>query len=193
MKLIRQPIFKLVILCLSGVVLGVCSAIPDASSPGNCKLQCSGAKIPANNARIRFFNSAVTVACHNSAASAPVAYPVSIPIQFIVEKENPPTLPSTAITGDGTAPTPLVTDVGQPLVGVAFEPTILSGFMGPDNPDDTSTKYKGILTPQDEWCTDSCGIGYLEVVPLCYSDGNTITLGVHSGGSSSSMTITVTP
>ncbi len=191
MKEYKPCLIKFLITFMLSLLLQVCGAEPDPSSVGNCTLSCASAKIAAHDARIRFFGTnALSVACQG--AGSGVNYPGSIPIQFVIEQAQPAKLPAATLPGE-TAPTPLVPDVGIPAPSVSFEASILSGIMGPSNPDDDSAKYKGIVTSQSEWCTDSCGVGIIEVVPLCFGTSNVVTLQIHSGSAVGVSTISVGP
>jgi hypothetical protein len=188
MKYKSKLLYRSLFLSVFSLFICVCAATPDPSSPGSCKLTCANSKLPANNARIRLLGgNAITLACQGIAAGQ--NYPESVPIYFIIEQTSA-VLPTTPIPGE-KAPDPLVADVGTPVAGVSFEPAVLAGIGGPANPDDTASKYKGIITSQDEWCTDACGVGVFEFVPLCTGAVNTITLQVHSGGASTTTTLTV--
>lgn len=178
-------------LCLFSFLMSVCSAPRDASAPGACSLSCGNAKIGSNDMRIRFLTAPIEAACLGVTPGDP--YPQPIPIHFIVEKDEP-TLPSgSSTTGSNNSTTSsdsIATSV-SPVSGVSFEPTVVGGLTGPENPDDPSGRYNGIITSQDEWCTDSCGLGLIEVVPLCFTDENLVTLQVHSGAAVANTTITV--
>lgn len=198
MRLLWKDILRIGFLMVMGLMLNVCSASPDESSPGNCTLSCSGTKLAANNFRIRFLaGNSIAAACHGIANGQ--NYPGVIPVQFVIEQNNPPPLPAGAIPGNtpgSTEPgsTVLVSDVGTGVPALAFEPVIVGGFGGPNNPDSNDARYKGIQTSQSEWCTDSCGVGVVELVPECFGDNpNVITLQIHSGAATGTSTITVNP
>lgn len=93
----------------------------------------------------------------------------------------------------------------MPIPNVAFEPEIIgavnelatnpenaqrytAGSTLPDGTPVTSTsyhpfRYRGIATPKSNWCSDSCGVMAVEVVPSCPAPGdeNPIGVSVHSG------------
>lgn len=192
MKTLWKNLCKIIFLCGIASLLTVCSANPDPNSIGNCTLSCSDAKIAANNMRIRFLaGNSLAIGCQG--ADGGQNYPGgSVPIQFVIEQTAPAPLPAGTLPGE-TAPTPLVPDVGVPAPGISFDASIVAGLMGPDNPDDPSAKYKGIVTSQSEWCTDSCGVGIVEIVPNCYAQVNTVNLQISSGAAAAVSTITVNP
>ena len=87
-----------------------------------------------------------------------------------------------------TTDTPLLSK--RPVAGVGFEPDV-KGLVAIDKsapefhptPADTNTvssaKYAGIVTPQAEWCSDTCGVITYEFWPKCVSTGsNVISAGV---------------
>lgn len=196
MRILLTDLLKYVFVCTIGLLLSVCSASPDADAPGNCKLSCDGAKIAGNNVRIRILSSsenAIASGCHGLTGGAD--YPTAIPVHFVVEQTNP-SLPAgqNPPAGGETTPTPLVTNVGVPVSGVSFEPTIAGGLMSSTQTPDAPAKHMGIITSQDEWCTDSCGVGLVEVIPKCFGDNpNVVTLQIHSGQAAGVATITVSP
>lgn len=176
---------------LLAILLGDCSASPDGNSIGNCQLSCTDGKIAPSNAKIRFLGGDIKTACEGIASGTD--YPSSIPVQFVIEQANPPpSLPASTIPGSTNTTDTSTAPI--PLAGVYFEPLILAGLMA-SNPDDPNgpAKYKGIFTPQDQWCTDSCGVGLVEIVPLCFGTTNTVSLQIHSGAAAAVSTITVSP
>ena len=192
MMLSRHILSSCVLITL-GFLVSVCAGQPDSSSPGNCQLACGLAKIGASDMRVRFLaKTPIVVSCQGIADGQ--NYIGTVPIRFVIERLKGPTLPAETVPGDAadSKPKPFE-DVGIPTPGISFEPIIESGYLGPDNPDDDQFKYKGIVTGQTEWCTDSCGVGAIDLVPLCKSVTNPITLLVHSGPVSGETIITVTP
>jgi hypothetical protein len=84
-------------------------------------------------------------------------------------------------------------ELGKVEPNILFEPVIVSGLMSDiNNPDDPSPKYKGILTAQSEWLTDSCGVGEIQIVPGCIpGEINEVNLLIHSGVAAKMITIKV--
>ena len=140
-------------------------------------------------------NEKLTIDCQKTAGSD---YYAEVPIYFVVEKPSTP-LPAEEIPGDSKniSETDKVSTREKtiPLGGVSFNASILSGTMSDKrNPDDDSDEYKGIITPQDEWCTDSCGKGRIKMIPHCEEDANEVSLLITSGAAASkAFAITVQP
>ena len=79
-----------------------------------------------------------------------------------------------------------------PVPTVSMEP-VISGIMS-DNPEHnpnvviengvfTPARYKGIVTPQENWCSDACGVVTMEVFADCPEVGETteVKAQVHTG------------
>lgn len=175
---------------------GSCAVEPEAGNV--CKLQCdTGVKIPSNDMRIRFLSGeggALSLSCFENAE---VDYPLRVPLKFVVEKPRF-TLPAENTTGaDGTVggAVPGAEEAAQwvPVSNIGFEPILEAGHAaarGEDNIDED--RYKGILTSETLWCTDSCGIGSIEVKPTCKTGGtNSVVYRVTAGGLSQSIQIDV--
>jgi len=179
MKINRRHLFTVILFGVF-VFLSRCSASSDG--PGSCTLSCGGAQIAPAEARIRLL-AQPAVACDGAANGTD--YPQSVPVPFVIEK----TVPSYT---DATDTNTIVSTI--PLAGVSFEPLIVGGLMAA-NPNDPSqpSKYKGIFTDQSEWCTDSCGNGLIELVPLCFTNGQSVILGLHSGNVGTAVSIVVGP
>lgn len=203
---------------LSSLTLGgflSCGAEPDLSfAPGNCKLTCENAMIGSNDMRIRFLQpeKEFTASCVKSADGAESDYQSEIPIRFVIEKQRA-SLPTDAKSsskigvlsqadqgniiseegggGEEDEGSTGSTTVWEPVAGISFQPTLYGGIAGDQaiNPtNDPDPLYKGILTAQEQWCTDSCGTGSLRIKPRCLEipDGeeaaeNPVFLGVLSG------------
>lgn len=180
-----------------GLVAGLwsCAATPDSSeSRGTCALQCSGSRIAGAEMRIRFLTENLQVSCAGIADNQ--EYIGSVPIRFVVE--NPQVdLPADNVPAVGTnneeEATPFNPTQGQPVSGIGFEALVASGFLGQQNPDDPRFKYKGILTPKDEWCTDTCGVGTIDILPLCKQVNNVVTILIKSGSVLGTVQVTVSP
>jgi hypothetical protein len=121
-------------------------------------------------------------------------------VRFVVEKryQTLPADPRSAEedpTGTGgtstTAPTP--GEQWQPVSGVSFHPLMLQGLGGGDYNGENRDRFKGVLTSPDDWCTDSCGVGSVEIKPQCKKTVNEVKLGIFSGALSELITITVNP
>lgn len=176
-------------------LINSCAAAPDLSdSQGVCSLQCSNAKIGSSNMRVRFLSENMQISCSGIADNE--AYIGTVPIRFAFERPLIK-LPAEDIPAAGGAsedkPEKFNDKGGLPASGISFEPIVVSGYLGPTNTSDPRFKYKGIVTGLDEWCTDSCGIGTIDIVPLCKSINNIVTLMIRSGSVSNSIQVTVTP
>lgn len=191
-----KSILNFVVLFACGITLQTCAADPDLNeSNGVCKLTCTGAKIASSNMNIRMqIDGSVAVSCHGLVNKS---YYGTIPIRFIIEK--PATaLPAAGVpAGKGTneeaVPTINTDTLGVPVGGISFEAVVVSGLMGAENPEDDRYKYKGINTPITEWCTDSCGVGAIDITPLCTTSGNAVSILVRSGPISKMVNVTVSP
>jgi hypothetical protein len=188
-----NPKIVLVLACL----LVRCSAEVDA--PGVCKLDCSSAVPATPGTTIQFIgfasNEKLSLGCEKTAGNN---YYAAVPIHFMIQK--PATkLPAETIPGDAEHLPPA--DVGNTrdtttaLAGISFDISVLAGSMAnKKNPSNPADQYKGILTSQDKWCTDSCGVGFVEIVPRCELDVNDVWLLVRSGAAAASkFNITVNP
>lgn len=177
-----------------------CAGTSDPDVAGLCELKCEeGATYADTSAKLIVLSgSTAEISCAGvnteGKASASALGPVTI--QFKVERKAPK-----LSTGGGDKPDKFSTGdtVGDtiPIAGVAFEPIILSGQVwAPTSSlengvlvgDDPVTqgfnpyKYTGIATPKSQWCTDSCGIGTVEIWPRCIpGEGGTLSLSIHSG------------
>ncbi|MBI2603408.1 MAG: hypothetical protein HYW48_10170 [Deltaproteobacteria bacterium] len=197
---------KLLIPTLLSFLLNVCGADPDINeAPGVCPLSCFNAKIGSKEMQVRFLSEEISISCQGIADGQP--YVGSVPISFVVESPERG-LPAGKIvsgpsgaTEDDPKPFDAQTVKGTPAPKISFEAVVIGGYLGSsdlndvnfDNPDDDRYKYRGILTSMDEWCTDACGVGRVEIVPQCKSQVNTITLLVSSGPVSKEIKITVNP
>jgi hypothetical protein len=188
------------LISLAGTFLG-CSADDNGGSPGLCSLKCSDAKITGNDARIRLVSEPPLIDCTTVAIPAgknAAEYFGPVTIQFVAEVvrklryKNPldPDAAEAEEKVDDIKPTD--GKLWTPLAGVAIEPTILGGLMAGDRTSRENAtveadgkvspfKYAGVVTPQSEWCSDSCGVVTLEIWPICTRATNLVTMNIHSG------------
>ena len=194
--------------------LGACAAQPDTVGtgyPGSCKISCRKASIGADEMRVRFLTGP-TLNLQCSEAPGDGFYAFSVPIRFVIEKParvlpinyqstdaippNPPLgpdLPKKSNT-DGTTNDSLY---WSPVAGVSFYPLLLAGDGDIFNQEDYANgtgRFLGIATPQEEWCTDTCGMGSIEIRPRCYGkgmQGSLFRIGVFSGNLNSTLDITM--
>ncbi len=188
-----KPIF----IILLGCFFVGCSAV--VKSPGICKLDCSGAMPAAAGSTIHFlgFGAAekLTLACQKKPGTN---YYARVPIQFMIEKPATP-LPAEQIPGDAehlpTSDVGDTRDTTTALAGISFDISVLGGSMATiPNSSSADDRYKGIVTDKKTWCTNSCGIGFVEIIPFCEADVNDISLLVQSGSAAAAkFNITVNP
>lgn len=165
---------KVIYLILVSLIYVSCSQEP--SNPGLCALSCQGSIIGPNEARIEPVFQPEAIFCTPSLAEQPMPEPLLV--QFsVTDVANDPIRGGERII---------------PLPSVSFEP-LVNGARSPlqeHNPNVeinngvfTPVRYKGILTPISNWCTDTCGIAAVEVVPVCPAVGqsSSIAIGIHSG------------
>ncbi len=175
-------------------MIASCSGSPDLQeSGGACSLQCSGAIIAGDEVHVRFMTAEnLSLSCAGLKKGDP--YPGAVPVRFIVERPKKK-LPASQMPGE-TPSSDFETHekYGIPVSGVSFEASILGGIMVTStNPGDNRYRYAGIQTPVEEWCTDSCGVGSIEIQPTCLEETNTVTVGIRSGSAFSSTKLTLTP
>ncbi|SME93289.1 hypothetical protein [Pseudobacteriovorax antillogorgiicola] len=156
----------------SAILLYSCSEEPE--DPGLCNLNCSSAIIGPIEGSIEIMAQSSGVTCAAGAQLTALNDPLTFYFRMIETFDN-----------DGT-------DKILPKPSVSIEP-IVNGLMSEEaihNPNvvidgDTFTpaRYKGIITPSSNWCTDACGVATIEVFPLCPPAGETSTVNVqiHSG------------
>jgi hypothetical protein len=204
-------LFKKFSLFVVTILLG-CSAESDSSSPGLCSLQCGGSKIAGSEVVLRLADKGVALGGEGNAPNSTLGsaeaerscagvvyngangigeYHGPISISFVAEKFRKLVYrnPYSSNTQENANPG----EFRQPIRGVAFEPIIVGGLLSADRSDPenitrdannllTPYKYVGIVTPKAEWCTDSCGVGVVEIWPLCVrGKTNTVTMAIHSG------------
>lgn len=156
------------------VVLFGCAEEPE--DPGLCRLSCGKARIGPIEAEIRAVQITQDLVCPVAAALQPLSEPLMF--QFVVSE-----------TIDGTL---IGEDHVVPLSNVSFDPIVIGFRSGlPEhNPNVTiegdvytPSRYKGIVTPSDNWCSDACGVATVEIVPVCPPPGESSEIGVqiHSG------------
>jgi hypothetical protein len=159
------------------VILTLTACSYKAEDPGLCKLNCDSAIIGGNDPGITFklMTQPAAISCPANAAGSPLGDPIFV--QFVMAEKY----------DDGSEAGGL-----RPVPNISIEP-IVNGLRS-DRPEDnpnvvingtifTPARYKGIITPKDNWCTDTCGVATLEIAAACPPVGATSELGVqvHSG------------
>lgn len=175
----RQTAMRLALI----TVLASCSYKPE--DPGLCKLNCTNAIITGNDTPMTFtLKSQVNnITCASGAAGNALSDPFVV--QFLV-----------AETFDDGTPT----GGRRPVPNISVEPIVngLRSDLPEHNPNVeingtvfTPARYKGIITPKDNWCTDTCGVVTMEVVAKCPPASTTSDVGIqmHSGALYSDLAI----
>ncbi len=174
------------------VLLEACLAGKPAT-PGLCTVNCRNAVFSSPYARIAPLDGAedYTLACKAAFSKDVTSISMARAITIRFKITEPP--PKGATHQDWDEPRP----------GITFEP-VVNGILDPDRSsaenvslvetekdDGTKTteyfpsRYIGIVTPKSQWCTDSCGVGNIEVWPMCVQGiENQITFSAHSGATS---------
>lgn len=144
---------------------------------GLCKLNCSDAIIGGNDSSmvIDLKSKVNSISCPTAAANATVPDPLLV--QFVIAEKFD--------EGGGK-------QGKRPVPSLSFEP-IVNGLRSEEeihNPNSpkvdgvfTPARYKGVVTPKTNWCTDSCGVATLEIFARCPDAGETSEIGVqvHTG------------
>lgn len=164
-----------------------CSYKPE--DPGLCKLNCTDAIIGSNDVPLSMSLKSNTNAITCSAAAAGQVINDPFFAQFLI-----------AESFDSGAEIP-----GQrPVPFISVEPIVngLRSDLPEHNPNVeingnifTPARYKGIITPKDNWCSDSCGVVTLEVAAVCPPAGSSsdVSIQMHTGALYSDIaTFTVT-
>ncbi|MFW7380392.1 MAG: hypothetical protein ACOH5I_16390 [Oligoflexus sp.] len=156
---------------------GLSSCAEEPEDPGLCRLNCNKSIIGPIEAQIQAVQVTQDIVCPANLALSPVPDPLLF--QFVVSS------PFNTVDNPD--------DIRQmPLPSVSIEPIALGFRSGlqEHNPNvvingDTFTpaRYKGVVTPASNWCSDSCGVVSMEVVAVCPPSGETsdISVQIHSG------------
>jgi hypothetical protein len=162
MKLISNSI----LLLAAAFSLVSCSYQPEQA--GLCKLVCGGSIIGANDSVVsmELMTPVVSTVCGVSAAgSASGPYRTAFLIGEAVLDQN----------GESTST--------RPMPNISIEPLIIGNRANANNENDADSRYQGIVTAKDNWCSDSCGVAILDTMSLCPPPGGSSELSVqiHSG------------
>ncbi len=172
---IKRSLVNGMILGLIAVVSTQCSVKPE--DPGLCKLNCSQAIIGGNDLplSIKMKTQPVSYTCPTTSAGQPLGDPLFV--QFVIAEAYD--------SGGGNTS-------DRPVPNISIEP-LINGARSDrpaDNPNVeingdvfTPARYKGIITPKDNWCSDACGVVTLEVAAVCPPAGEQGEVGiqVHTG------------
>ena len=137
------------------MALWACSA-PEDENTGYCRLSCSETSLAASNYKIASRIAPEDFAC--TAAEVDKAVPISV--KWLI------TSPIDRIGGGGAT-----TDIERSAIsfnvdfsgGPKFIDTTPAG-----NTDEPG--HLGVITPQSEWCSDSCGLATVAVTGTCSAD-----------------------
>ncbi len=181
-----------------------CAAEKDAARPGMCALKCSNSVIgggqttfPDPNVRIRLVTKLEGMGCAVDKPTDEYDFGGPVTLHFLAERKV------TAERGEGLAESDVAAGgIYSPAQGwvsipnMAIEPIVLGGILSiketaqefkVTNPDTNEEEvepyeYVGVVTPKDQWCSDSCGVIALQIWPKCVGGiTNNIALAVHSG------------
>lgn len=72
--------------------------------------------------------------------------------------------------------------LNRPVPYISIVPNVFGVLADIDDPN-PELIYRGILTPKSNWCSDTCGVVTVEILPYCPKTGtsNKIVVSVHSG------------
>ena len=189
-------------LILFSVTIINCAGETDYSiGPGICKIDCSQAILASNDMRIRFFFEDVNLATEAVCRAPGVSYSENFSLRFVIEKPRA-SLPAEVGRSETVGSTfPEAGDQTQwvPVSGVEFYPMRLGGWATQREESLPDLDYlTGIMTPEREWCTDSCGVGTLLIKPDCPFGGTAeepqstdTVIGILSGSLNDSATFTL--
>ncbi len=154
---------------VSAMMFIACAAEPEGD-PGLGSLDCSGAKLAAPEFIIEPVATPDSTECAQIGFSGGVARPkISVTLRFRVYANKKD------VSGQ---------DTKFFKAAISFNPIVGGNFdqeeTNEENRDDA--KYSGIRTPKSEWCTDSYGVGSIEVVPVCQqASDNNMSIQIQSG------------
>jgi hypothetical protein len=139
-------------------------------------------------------SESISLSCHGLVDAN---YPSvdGVPVKFVVERLRrgmPGDRPEDGIKILSAADSETI---WVPVPGVMFQPILMQGLAGDigDRAVSDISDFAGIITPQEEWCTDTCGVGTINFVPRCKAENNLVVLGFSSGSLFSSSSINVAP
>jgi|GEM_PF-1117076 len=135
-----------------------CSRSPEPDTPGQCPIDCSKAVIGSSDFAVEALSAPAAVDC-GSMASGTVRAVDPILLMFRVTG-----------TTAGEAGIPRRAISIQPVVSGAMDATASEKAGNVTKLGDGTyepTRYIGIATPKEEWCTDACGVFSVEVTPIC--------------------------
>lgn len=146
--------------------LAACSYQPE--DPGQCKLVCGSAIIAGNDPQfsIELKTGLVATECGTAMAGNAVGpYRTEFLIGEAIKDQNG--------ANAGIRPVP----------NLSIEPIVVGNRPTVNNENDADSRYKGLLTLRDNWCSDACGVVTLDTVGLCPGPGasDELSIQIHSG------------
>ena len=162
--------------CLFLLSCDATSTIP--ADAGLCSLNCGDAIIGPVEAQIKIMNGeSGAINCSAAAANTPLSDPFTY--YWLLSEELPGRDDPQA---SRTAPIPSVS-VEPVISGAMSELPAHNPNVEIDGTTFTPARYKGIITPKSNWCSDACGVITIEVFSVCPPQGeeNTVTAQVHTG------------
>jgi len=167
--MIRNHLAKRRFLWMTLIVLGTlsaCSVTPE--DPGQCALVCGNSIITGNDVpfHIDLKTPIVDTECPVGGAGAPVG---PLRTAFLIGED----ILDQAGESAGVRPVP----------NISIEPLIIGTRPKVNNENDADTRYQGLLTLKENWCSDACGVVLLDTVASCPGPGgdSSLTVQIHSG------------
>lgn len=161
-----RAMFVLAIL-LFNLLVASCSAKPE--DPGMCALKCGGAIIGPNDPEFAIESMTEGPKLQCKKGSSDDAGTVVVRFRVVEKIDN----------GADEDKRPR-----RPVPNISIDP-LVTGILGDHMPEGSEEpRYKGVTTPVENWCSDSCGVVTLDVVPKCIPDAgaqNKVTVQVSSG------------
>lgn len=165
---------KIITFILPWFLLVLPSCSQKAENAGLCSLNCSKAIIGPIEGKIELMAQSSGVTCSVDAANTALSDPLTF--YFLV---------SDSFDNDGV-------ERATPLPSVSIEPIVngLTSGLAAHNPNVeidgntyTPAHYKGIITPKENWCSDNCGVAFMEVFAVCPPPGevSNVNMKLHSG------------
>jgi hypothetical protein len=166
-------------------IIGFAAACsPEPEDPGHCALSCSGAINASNDIEYflepMFTQSPGDIECTSANQTVqPISLMFRITEKYFREIEQK--------------------EYFRPVPFIKFNPVLNGSFRDVsaergDTEEDADSKYRGVVTPKDNWCSDACGVMTVEVAPACPALGgeNTVQIGATTGAVSSSTMYEIT-
>ncbi|MDA9951224.1 hypothetical protein N9D31_01490 [Oligoflexaceae bacterium] len=165
----RSRACKIIIPLFAMLILHTCAA--DKDERNMCALSCTDAIPVGIGAKIKTSVAALSLGCISNGQQPNETSPQLVQFQVVREITN--------AEGEVVSVEPIPNAAMTPIVRGALGATQTAEALKNDS------RFNGIKTPPEEWCTDSCGFFTFEIVPLCLPGvENTITIEARSGAAS---------